>query len=76
MLKRGKKRRTLSCICCTSQLGPARADRNARGDHILWLHPGRPPATGPGLAAAVQALQELQARPQLHTLRKGAAAFQ
>lgn len=26
----------------------------------MWLHPGRPPATGAGLAAAVQALQELQ----------------
>ena len=50
----------------------SRADRNARGDHILWLHPGRAPATGPGLAAAVQALQELQARPypgRLHPRR-------
>ena len=59
-------------------MGPARADRNARGDHILWLHPGRPPATGPGLAAAVQALQELQARshPQTPTFEQVGSCFE
>ncbi|KAK9846598.1 hypothetical protein WJX81_007446 [Elliptochloris bilobata] len=52
-------------------------DRSARGDHILWLHPGCPPAIGPGLAAAVQALQELQEDlTEAMTLRQRAAEYQ
>lgn len=33
-------------------------DRSARGDHILWLHPGKPPATANSqLMSLVHALQ-------------------
>ena len=33
-------------------------DRSARGDHILWLHPGRPPATSNSqLMSLLHALQ-------------------
>ena len=39
----------------TAMLPPA--DRTARGDHVLWLHPGRSPATAPSLAASLAALQ-------------------
>ncbi|KAK9909122.1 hypothetical protein WJX75_007516 [Coccomyxa subellipsoidea] len=52
-------------------------DRTARGDHILWLHPGKPPATSPALAAYINALQELQAdlRRVMH-LRQRSAEYQ
>ncbi|CAL8460864.1 g395 [Coccomyxa elongata] len=52
-------------------------DRTARGDHILWLHPGKAPATLPALAAYLNALQELQAdlRQVMH-LRQRSAEYQ
>ena len=36
------------------------ADRTARGDSILWLHPGRLPPGSSALPAAVAAFEELQ----------------
>eukprot|EP00884_Botryococcus_braunii_P022429 jgi/Botrbrau1/8870/Bobra.50_2s0026.1 len=35
-------------------------DHSARGDHVLWLHPGRGPATLPAVASIMANLQDLQ----------------
>lgn len=45
-------------------------DRSARGDHILWLHPGRPPATSNSqLMSLVHAVQVMLALSCSRSLR-------
>ncbi|KAK9786293.1 hypothetical protein WJX73_000359 [Symbiochloris irregularis] len=53
------------------------AERTARGDHIMWLHPRRPPATLYTFAFLTTVLQEVQEDlSQLMKLRQATPEFQ